>query len=134
MPTAQQPKKKKKEEIKINVTFSVRVENHPLKYIHQAKEKVSLKSMHYKKKVLRPRFKNAAIGHKNAALRPFGLRPHFLRPRFIPRPKTCDYRPVKSKAALFEPRPKTRSHKLRPRFKRGLRYGFRPRVKRGLRP
>ena len=45
MPTAQQPKKKKKEEIKINVTFSVRVENHPLQYIHQAKEKVSLKSM-----------------------------------------------------------------------------------------
>ena len=37
--------KKKKEEIKINVTFSFRVENHPLKYIHQAKEKVSLKSM-----------------------------------------------------------------------------------------
>ena len=43
MPTAQQPKKKKKEEIKINVTFSVRVENHPLKYIHQAKEKTLFK-------------------------------------------------------------------------------------------
>ena len=65
---------------------------------------------HYKKTILRPHFKNAAIGHKNAALRPFGLKPRFLRPRFIPRPKTCDYRPVKSKAALFEPRPKTRSY------------------------
>ena len=56
--------------------------------------------VHYKKTVLRPRFKNAAIGPKNAAVGPFGLRPRFLRPRFIPRPKTCDYRPVKSKAAL----------------------------------
>ena len=65
---------------------------------------------HYKKTVLRPRFKNAAIGHKNAALRPFGLRPHFLRPHFILRPKTCDYRPGRSKAAHFEPRPKTRSY------------------------
>ena len=65
---------------------------------------------HYKKTVLRPRFINAAIGHKNAALGPFGLRPRFLRPRFIPRPKTCDYRPGWSKAALFESRPKTRSY------------------------
>ena len=65
---------------------------------------------HYKKTVLRPCFQNAAIGHKNAALRPFGLRPRFLRPRFIPRPKTCDYRPGRSKAARFEPRPKTRSY------------------------
>ena len=94
--------------------------------------------IHYKKTVLRPRFKNAAIGHKNAALRPFGLRPRFLRPRFIPRPKTCDYRPVKSKAALFEPRPKTRpiaatktrpQTALRPRFKRGFRENLRPRLK-----
>ena len=49
--------------------------------------------------------KNAALGHKNAALGPFGLRP-----RFITRPKACDYRPGRSKAALFEPRPKTRSY------------------------
>ena len=60
---------------------------------------------HYEKTVLTPRFKNAAIGYKNAALGPFGLRP-----RFITRPKTCDYRPGQSKAALFEPRPKTRSY------------------------
>ena len=64
--------------------------------------------MHYEKRALRPRFKNAAIEPKNAAYGPFGLRPRFLRPRFSPRPKTCDYRPVESKAALFEPRPKTR--------------------------
>ena len=38
---------------------------------------------HYGKTVLRPRFENAALGHKNAALGPFGLRPRFLRPRFI---------------------------------------------------
>ena len=65
---------------------------------------------HYKKTVLRPCFQNAALGHKNAALGPFGLRLRFLRPHFITRPKACDYRPDRSKAALFEPRPKTRSY------------------------
>ena len=65
---------------------------------------------HYEKTVLRPRFQNAALGHKNAALGPFGLRPRFLRPRYKTRPKTCDYRPGRSKAALFEPWPKTRSY------------------------
>ena len=43
---------------------------------------------HYEKTVLRPRF----IGHKNAAYGPFGHKT---------RPKTCDYRPGRSKAALF---------------------------------
>ena len=60
---------------------------------------------HYEKTGLRLRFQNAALGQKNAALGPFGLRP-----RFITRPKTCDYRPGRSKAALFKPRPKTRSY------------------------
>ena len=55
---------------------------------------------HYKKTVLRPCFQNAALGHKNAALGPFGLRLRFIRPRLITRPK----------AALFELRPKTRSY------------------------
>ena len=34
---------------------------------------------HYEKTVLRPRFQNAALGHKNAALGPFGLRPRLKR-------------------------------------------------------
>ena len=42
-----------------------------------------------------------SIGHKNAANGPFGLRLRFLRPHFITRPKTSDYRPDRSKAALF---------------------------------
>ena len=40
------------------------------------------------------------------------LGPFGLRPRFVTRPKTCDYRPGRSKAALFEPRPKIRSYSL----------------------
>ena len=41
--------------------------------------------IHYEKTVLRPRFENAALGHKNAALGPFGLRPRFLRKRGLKR-------------------------------------------------
>ena len=72
--------------------------------------KSTLRHLFFKKTLRKNGSKNAAIGHKNAALERFGLRPRFLRPRFITRPKTWDYRPGRSKAALFEPRPKTRSY------------------------
>ena len=42
-------------------------------YIYIEREREVCIDSHYKKMVLRPRFKNAAIGQKNVAIAPFGL-------------------------------------------------------------